>query len=773
MIDFNSFRLAWGKSFLVSTENDIEVTSGLRHSRAYAVNARLPKGWYMLEIEVRADAAQVKGQIVIQGRGVPVERLGIAVSSRRVSKRLVRVAEPARIGISLDFRHSGEDVEKFRLVRVTSRFSRSRMLKKLQALHPKYRLSILQNYSKVVHPVTDDGRQLWHDYCKLFDGSTELATYSEWIDRFDAVTGETRAAVQNGVQSLKVRPTVTILMIASGMGTEASLLEATIQSIVKQIYPHWELLILNQLVAGTPMHGLLMTHAAADPRIRLISATEPDDTRTAPPDYVRSISGDWITVVCQNDILAEHALYHVVDTINQYPAVDLIYSDEDHIDSQHKRFNPNFKCEWNMDLFRSQDMFGNLGIYRTSLLNAAGGLPARFGPASRYELTLRCVEHSSIERIRHIPRILYHKHVQPLSSGLDLISDLNEKEAGRQALADHLSRTRVAAEAVSTTHGYRVRYALPDIAPLVSLIIPTRNGLTLLRRCIESILTRTTYRNYEIIVVDNGSDDAETLEYMDSILHLENVRVLRDNRPFNYSALNNGAVKEANGTIIGLVNNDIEVISPDWLTEMVSHVTRPEVGVVGAKLLYSDDTVQHAGVIIGLSSAADHVHRGLPRHSPGYQSRAALIQSFSAVTAACLLVKKTLYLELGGLNESTLTVAFNDIDFCLRVNEAGYSVVWTPYAELYHHESATRGEDDTPEKQERAAREVAYMRSRWSSFIAFDPAYNSNLCLEHSDCRVAWPPRTSLFSASPIARFATPRDSGSSRLAQFDRQQSR
>jgi GT2 family glycosyltransferase len=308
-------------------------------------------------------------------------------------------------------------------------------------------------------------------------------------------------------------------------------------------------------------------------------------------------------------------------------------------------------------------------------------------------------------------------------------------------LNDHFGRSGVNAKAESVRCGYRVRYALPAILPLVSLIVPTRNGLELLQRSVESILTKTLYKKYELLIVDNGSDDPDTIEYLQSLADISRVRVIRDDGPFNYSALNNAAVKLAHGEIIGLINNDVEVISPGWLCEMVSHALRPEIGAVGARLWYSDNTIQHAGVVLGIHGIAGHVHRFLPREHAGYYGRASLIQSFSAVTAACLIVRKSVFEAVGGLNETELQVACNDVDFCLRLVEAGYRNIWTPYAELYHHESSTRGADDTPEKRARSARENEYMKARWGDFLGRDPAYSPNLSLENEDFNLAWPPR--------------------------------
>jgi len=296
--------------------------------------------------------------------------------------------------------------------------------------------------------------------------------------------------------------------------------------------------------------------------------------------------------------------------------------------------------------------------------------------------------------------------------------------------------------AEATQFGYRTRYALPSSPPLVSLIIPTRNALPLVRQCIESIVLETDYPNYEILLVDNGSDDPEALAYFAALNAQQGITVIRDERAFNYSALNNAAVGMAQGELVALLNNDIEVISPGWLAEMVSIALQPGVGAVGAKLLYPDTTVQHGGVILGVGGIAGHAHKHLARSDPGHGGRAQLAQSFSAVTAACLVVRKALYEQVGGLDEEHLTVAFNDIDFCLRLREAGYRNVWTPEAELFHHESATRGSDFSGPALQRFLGEEQFMRRRWGALLAADPAYNPNLTLAAEDFSYAWPPRT-------------------------------
>lgn len=296
-------------------------------------------------------------------------------------------------------------------------------------------------------------------------------------------------------------------------------------------------------------------------------------------------------------------------------------------------------------------------------------------------------------------------------------------------MQDHVERTglRASAGRVPGMPFYRLCMDVPEPPPLVSLIIPTRDRADLLGRCVRSIRLRTTYVPYEIIVVDNGSVEPATHALFAELAGQPGIRILRYDQPFNYSAINNFAVAQARGTVVGLVNNDIEVISPGWLEEMVSWAVQPDVGCVGAKLYYANDTIQHAGVFLGVGGVANHVHTGLPRHAPGYFGRAVVTGNFSAVTGACLVLRKEIYDQVGGLDDENLTVTFNDIDLCLRVREAGYQNVWTPFAELYHLESVSRGRDDSPEKFARLQREVEFMQARWKSEIVADPYYSPNL----------------------------------------------
>jgi GT2 family glycosyltransferase len=287
----------------------------------------------------------------------------------------------------------------------------------------------------------------------------------------------------------------------------------------------------------------------------------------------------------------------------------------------------------------------------------------------------------------------------------------------------------------------RVIYPLPVEPPLVSLIIPTRDKLTLLHGTVEGLLNQTDYKPIEIIIIDNGSVEPATIAYLEEIQQNKSVSVIRHQGPFNYSQLNNHGVSYATGEIIGLLNNDLEVISSSWLTEMVSHALRPDIGAVGAKLYYANDTIQHAGVIVGLGGLAGHGFKFLAREAPGYHWKPFLIQNYSAVTAACLIMRRRVFQEVGGLNEKDLKVAFNDVDLCLRIREQGYRIVWTPYAELYHLESASRGSDNTLKKHLRLRHELNYMKAKWPLMISHDPYYNPNLTIEYEDFSLAWPPR--------------------------------
>ena len=582
--------------------------------------------------------------------------------------------------------------------------------------------------------------------------SSDRNDYSEWILRYDTLTDEARATMRAHTASYSHKPLISVLMPTYNSKPEW-LIEA-IESVRKQIYLHWELCIADDASSDKRIRPILEGYAQKDPRIKVVYREQNGHISAASNSALGLATGEWVALLDHDDLLSEHALFWVADAINRDPAARLIYSDEDKIDGAGRRFAPYFKCDWNVDLFYSHNLFSHLGVYRANLLGEIGGFRQGFEGSQDYDLALRCIERIAPKQIHHISRVLYHWRMHAKSAAQSADNKPYAMLAGERALNDHFQRQTVNAVSKLIGHGYRVRYALPDILPLVSLIIPTRNGLHLVRRCVESILKKTTYHNYEILIVDNGSEDPATLQYFKELQSESRVRVLRNDRFFNYSALVNTAVKLARGELVGLINNDIEVISPDWLSEMVSHALRPHVGAVGAKLLYLNETLQHAGVVLGLGLArvGGHPYYTLPRSHNGYFGRASLIQSFSAVTGACLVIRKEIFEAVGGFSEK-LRVAFNDIDFCLRVRESGYRNIWTPYAELYHHESATRGLENTGEKKARFSKEVEYMKQRWGGLLLNDPAYSPNLSLlPKEDFRLAWPPRIDLLPPRQVSK---------------------
>lgn len=566
-----------------------------------------------------------------------------------------------------------------------------------------------------------------------------VSEYQEWIDAYDSLTSFDRSAIQQHIDRLVFKPLISVVISASH--ASARWLRRAIESVQSQLYPHWELCLVADTSTKARLRRVLEKYGTNDTRIRVIFHERPGDQAAAVNAAISTVRGDFLTFLGHTDELTEHALYMVAVEVNAHPDAALIYSDEDRIDPQQRRFDPYFKPEWNPDLFLSQNFVRHLGVLRTEEVRKVGGIRAAHGEVGEWDLALRVVERISASQIRHIPAILYHRRTKAGFTTPALV-DRPATHAVQAMLTAHFARMQRNVEIHPLVDGrVRVRYPLPRCVPLVTLIIPTRNRFDLLYRCLESIYHRTTYANFELIVVDNQSDDPTTLRYLRRLVTERGVRVLRYDAPFNYSAINNFAVRHARGALLGFLNNDVEVITPTWLEEMVSHALRPEIGAVGAMLYYPNDTIQHAGVIVGMGGVAGHPYLQQKRGYPGHRSRTLYVQNFSAVTAACLVIRRQLFEEVGGLDERHLPVAFNDVDFCLRLAERGYRNLWTPYAELYHHESASRGHEDTPEKARRFKAEIAYMKRRWGGRLLHDAAYNPNLALDRECFTLAFPPR--------------------------------
>jgi GT2 family glycosyltransferase len=562
--------------------------------------------------------------------------------------------------------------------------------------------------------------------------------YEYWIELNEAMSPGDCEAIRSHISRLSSHPLISILVAVDNVSD--MMLRRVIQSVIGQSYPFWELCIAYAGSLQADSLSILEQYAQSDPRIRLIGPSQEEEALFELA--LRHSKGEFLGIVDCDSKLAAHALFMAVEVITRQPGIDLIYSDEDKLDEDGRRFAPNFKPSWNPDLLLSVNYLGRLLFYRTALVRLLGGFRKDCKGLEDWDLALRVCESIPQTHVHHIPYVLYHGRNRLVDSE-DGGSTSAYLTAAKKILSEHLERTGTPGEVcITEKKRLHVCYSVSSPPPLVSIIIPTRNGLDLLHCCIKSLRERTRYSRYEILVVDNQSDEPETLSYLSRLEAEKTARVLRFDAPFNYSAINNFAVGQAHGSIVCLMNNDIEVISEDWLDEMAGHAWRPEIGAVGAKLLYPDETVQHAGVLVGMGGCAGHLYLGLPRNAEGYMGRAAFTQNLSAVTAACLVVRKAVYEEVGGLDEENLPVGFNDIDFCLRILERGYRNLWTPFAELYHHESASRGRDDTPEKKKRFQREVAYMQTRWKDLLGNDPAHSPNLSLDMNYPRYAWTPRT-------------------------------
>ncbi|MCD9005781.1 glycosyltransferase family 2 protein [Luteimonas sp. XNQY3] len=563
--------------------------------------------------------------------------------------------------------------------------------------------------------------------------------YAAWVRRYDQLHRDDLQALAARVAALPRTPCISLVVPV--YNTPARWLRRCIESVREQAYPNWELCLANDASPAPHVSAILDAYAASDPRIRVVHRERNGHICEASNSALALANGEWTGLLDHDDELRPHALLRVVEAIVGNPTAKLLYSDEDKIDAAGQRFDPNFKPDWNPDLLRSQNYICHFTVIRTDLVRDVGGFIPGFEGSQDHDLFLRCTESLESREVHHIPEILYHWRAIEGSTALSRDSKDYAGLAGERAVRAHLARTGADADVTLLQHGhYRVSWAVPTPAPAVSIIVPTRDRVALLRDCVESVLGKSTYPDFEIVVVDNQSSDPETLVYLADLEVRPRVRVIRYNAPFNYSAINNYAVAHCSGELVVLLNNDIEVIEPAWLEEMAGFALRPDVGAVGCMLLYPDWRIQHAGVVLGVQGVANHFYQHQRHGVPGHGARALVAQNLSAVTGACLMVRRSLYEEVGGLDEK-LAVAFNDVDFCLRVREAGYRNVWTPFALHFHHESASRGVEDSPEKMARFKGEVERMRARWASVLDEDPAYNPNLTLDAVGCGLAFPPR--------------------------------
>ena len=560
-------------------------------------------------------------------------------------------------------------------------------------------------------------------------GVPSAQAYDRWVREHDTLTAAGRDAIRAHIAALPHRPLISVVMPA--YETDEAELRAAIASVQGQLYPHWELCVADDASPTGTVARVLAEAAAGDKRIKFVRRAANGNIAAATNTALALASGEFVALMDHDDLLAEQALYEIAAEVNAHPDTAMMYSDEDRIDAAGRRFQPYFKPDWSLDLMLGQNFFCHLGVYRRSLLEQIGGLREGVVDGSQdYDLALRAAAACGPQRIRHIPAMLYHWRLSAKPVSYSQTQLQRCVDAARRAIADHLADAGVVDAAVLPAPGNaewtRVRWPLPPVPPRVSVIVPTRDHAGLLARVTEGVLQRTDYPDIELLIADNDSRDPAALALLTQLEADPRVRVLPCPGAFNYSAINNAAVRAASGEVVVLLNNDIDPIDAGWLRELVSHAIRPDVGAVGAKLLFGDGRIQHAGVVLGVGAPmiAGHFGHGADQHTSGYCGQLVMTRDVSAVTGACLALRKSVFEAAGGLDADNLPVSFNDVDLCLRLREGGLRVVWTPHALLYHLESASRGPDTVPAHIARASREAAYMRLRWGEVLDSDPFYN-------------------------------------------------
>ncbi|MGM0695095.1 MAG: glycosyltransferase family 2 protein [Pseudomonadota bacterium] len=701
---------------------------------------RLPlPGWQMLEVGMAHDQASAAVKLYFDtGEGFnEAQSVYLPLKPGRVTKRLFYAPWGLRALRFDPMSQAGRfTLTHLRLAWLTPRFAQQRLVQRLVNMHYQWRGATHADVLPAIKAQAVREGKHWRPlalsfYESTFERRTARFNYERWRRERRELSAE---RVQRLVEKLPSRPLISVL--APVYNPRIAWLRECLDSVLAQHYPEWQLCIADDASTDPEVGQVLAEYAARDSRIQVVQRQHNGHICAASNSALALVEGEFVALLDHDDCLTPQALFRVAQALNRHSDAGLLYSDEDKLNERGVRFDPHFKPQWNPDLLLAQNYLSHLGVYRTALVRELGGFREGFEGSQDHDLALRVTGRLSPEQIVHIPHVLYHWRAGEGSTALQSGEKDYTTRAGLAAVREHVQARVPEAEVVEGHYPntYRVRWPLPEPRPLVSLLIPTRDRVEILKPCVDAILERTDYPHLEVLILDNQSRCTETLDYMRDVSNRDaRVRVLRWNEPFNYSAINNYGALHARGEILGLVNNDIEPIHADWLEEMVRQACRPEIGCVGAKLYYPNDTVQHGGVILGIGGVAGHAHKYFQRGSPGYFTRLNLAHNLSAVTGACLLVRKSVYEQVGGLDEANLSIAFNDVDLCLKVREAGYRNLWTPYAELYHHESVSRGADDNAVKRARANAEAEHMRRTWGKLLDNDPAYNPNLTLVHED----------------------------------------
>ena len=595
----------------------------------------------------------------------------------------------------------------------TGKIQWDRFVKKLSPYTVQKGLRYLKHYGL---------KEFWIRLHERFE--SEEVPYGPWYEAYqpteEILEKQRRHKFKNG-------PLISIVVPA--YLTPERFLRQMLDSLLAQTYENWELCLANGSPEDQDMQTVLKSYAEMDRRIRYQDLKEnlgiAENTNAA----FAMAKGDFVGLLDHDDLLAPNALYEIAAALEEHPEADVIYTDEDKVTTDlTEHFQPHLKPDFNLDLLRSNNYICHFLVVRRSVVEKAGGFRREFDGAQDYDFVFRCVEQA--REIVHVPEILYHWRTHKSSTADNPASKMYAFEAGRRAIEGNLERTGTQGIVEHTPDFgfYRVKYPVQG-EPLVSIIIPNREEKETLEECVESIFSKTSYKNYEIIIVENNSSSNEIFRYYKQLSEDPRIHLIRWKKEFNYSAINNFGVRHAKGDYLLFLNNDVKIIDPDWITEMLGICQRREVGAVGAKLIYPDNTIQHAGCVVGMGGIAGNMFVNMPAERTGYLHKASILQDMSCVTAACMMMKKPVFQEAGGFTEE-LAVAFNDVDLCLKVRSHGHLIVYDPYVKLYHYESKSRGAEDSEEKVRRFQTEIEYMRCHWLDILKKgDPYYNKNLSL--------------------------------------------
>ena len=589
----------------------------------------------------------------------------------------------------------------------------TRMLKKLSPYTIQKGFRYLKHYGP---------KEFWIRLHERFE--PEEVPYGPWYEAYipDEETLETQRK-----HRFDYKPLISIAVPA--YQTPVEFLKQMIESLISQTYSEWELCIANAGPDNEGKQKVLADYSARDSRVRFCNLKENLGIAENTNQAFAMAKGEFMGLLDHDDLLAPNALYEIVKALQDHPEADALYTDEDKVTTElDEHFQPHLKPDFNLDLLRSNNYICHFFVVRRSIVEKAGGFRKEFDGAQDYDFIFRCTENA--REVLHVPEILYHWRTHKASTADNPASKMYAFEAGKRAIEANLERTKTKG-IVSHTQDlgfYRVKYPVQG-NPLVSVIIPNKDEKETLQTCLEMLEKNTSYQNFEIIIIENNSTTDEIFKYYKELSKDSRIHLLRWGKEFNYSAINNFGVAHAKGEYLLFLNNDVKSINPDWMEEMLGVCQRPEVGGVGAKLIYPDNTIQHAGCVIGMGGIAGHMFVDMPADRTGYLHKASLLQDMSAVTAACLMMKKKVFEEAGGFTED-LAVAFNDVDLCLKVRRNDRLIVYDPYAKLYHMESKTRGAEDSKEKIRRFQTEIEYMRCHWLDILKNgDPYYNKNLSL--------------------------------------------